>query len=150
MWGLLGSLFGGGAAAGAAGAGAAGGSGLFGGLLSSILGGGMSGGGAGAPAPPSIQMPYRAGMQPGAGGAAASGGNLWDKRGTFMGGSEGGGPSPASAAADLVGSLGASPVGSMRSFQHPVPGGSPNTNPGLFGLNELTAAAGRGGWGRGR
>ena len=121
------AMLGGGAAAGA-GAGAAAG----GGLASMGAGGSMLAG-AGASA---------------AGAAGSAGGGFWSKFGDWMGGDEKTGESPLSGLADFGDAMDRRNYAQVQQIPHPVPGGAPNTNPGLFGLQDLVAQSNRGGWGR--
>ena len=138
---LISKIFGGGGGGMMGGGGAAGGGG---GMFSGLMGGG---GGGEAAASQAIQIPYRPGMQP---GAAASGGDgFWNKLGGFMQGEEGqGGSSPARALGHLGGAIDAHNTGPIQSVPHPVQNSGPNVNRGLFGLENLTTSANRGGWGR--
>ena len=82
----------------------------------------------------------------GASGAGAAGGGFWTKFGDWLGGDEQG--SPMSALADFGDAMDRRNFAEVQQIPHPVPGGAPNTNPGLFGLQDLVAQSNRGGWGR--
>lgn len=153
----LAAMFAGGAgAAGAAGAGAAAaGSGALGAAGAAGAGAGAAGAGGAlgslgsalpAAAGSAIQIPYQAGMQPGA--AAAGDGFSWSKFGDWMGGDKETGESPLSGLSDFGDAMSQRNMQQLQQIPHPVPGGAPNTNPGLFGLQDLIANMNRGGWGR--
>lgn len=71
---------------------------------------------------------------------------FWTKFGDWIKGDEEG--SPLSALADFGDIMSERNFAQVQQIPHPVPGGAPITNPGLFGLQDLVAQANRGGWGR--
>ena len=86
-----------------------------------------------------------------AGAPAAAEGFSWSKFGDkfsqYAGGDDSG-DSPLRGLADFGDIMDQRNMQPVQSIPHQVPGGAPITNPGLFGLQNLTANLNRGGWGR--